>query len=402
MNNIAVGMSKTFDMAGIRTLKNTGKGGSFMDLMAALTNGNSEAGGILDLMGPSGNVLTENTVMDGINAELISNMKGLENYLNSGDTEQTKPEDMNSIYAYISSLMSNMAGMQMLGISDPVNGPEEASYMMNTGLEAIANSSDYLEYLRKSGDFEKNLNELLNFKGKETLVRQNEPQEVPVAVSAGSRDMSEKAIPEGISVYMEEMTAKASAGEADKHEDSTKGNGDILAAEAGNERLLQKYDGRIIEVSDESSEIRPGLNAQIKDKIVLMADENKDIQEVVLELFPKNLGRVNIKMSMQDDRLTIDILASNDKTKNILLESTDELLGSLQKSLNDKPVHITIASSNAPEQGQHTAAYEEQQRENQRNNRGRYFSQDDSREEDNKEESFKEMMNLRDLVLNKM
>lgn len=390
MNNVTISMPKFFDMAGsTKTFKKAGKS-SFMDLMAMLTGkAGPEKEGISGIMESMlGGTPTENTAIDSIDSELLSIM---ENFLNSGDLKEK-----DNVYAYMGALISNIAGMQMLGISEPADSLSEPKYMTDDVLEAIG--ANGFGYLRKYDDFEKNLNELLGFKSteKEFLGKPNEFSEITEALIAKS-GKSEETRPEALTVHMEEITA----GKTDSHDDGIKSNADIGASAAG-EGIFQKYDSSIIEVSDESSQIRPSLSTQVKDKIVLMANENKDIQEVTLELFPKNLGKVNIKMSIKDNSIIIDILASSDKTKNILMENTDELLGSLQKSLNDKSVHITIMNSNAAEQERYASAYEEQQRENQRNNRGRYVNHNDSREEDEAEESFREMMNLRDLVLNKL
>jgi len=46
--------------------------------------------------------------------------------------------------------------------------------------------------------------------------------------------------------------------------------------------------------------------AQVEDKIVMMAKDGT--QQVTMELFPENLGKVNIKMSIEAEKMIVEIM----------------------------------------------------------------------------------------------
>ncbi len=94
-------------------------------------------------------------------------------------------------------------------------------------------------------------------------------------------------------------------------------------------------ENKIITISDDSNKIKPQVLAQVKDKIIIMTEESQDsnsIKTITMELKPKTLGKVDIKMSYENNKLTVEIKASNEETQKILSSNIDELRDLLGKT----------------------------------------------------------------------
>jgi len=184
---------------------------------------------------------------------------------------------------------------------------------------------------------------------------------------------------------------------------SFKNDIDINKISVENEKILFQNGNKIIEVSDKSSEINPSVVSQIEDKIIFMAKDNEGnegTQQITLELFPKSLGKVNIKMSLEAKNLTVEIVAFNEKAKNILLSNTDELTKCLQNNFNNNTVQVTVTNNSFNEYNQSYLSYSQQQRQSQRNLKDQNLNYEI---EDNDDEgTIVEMINLRDLILNRV
>jgi len=174
-------------------------------------------------------------------------------------------------------------------------------------------------------------------------------------------------------------------------------------------------DNKIITISDESSEIKSQVMSQVKDKIVFMSETkagtNDAVKHVTMELHPHNLGKVDIKMAFEDNKITVKIEASNEETQKILLSNAGVLADILNKS-SGTPVDIMVKSHDYQREN-HVFRYDqnneqqEQQNYSQNNdeshghgrqkNNYSYSPEDSDSEEDS---VFSQMINMRNIKLN--
>jgi len=177
-------------------------------------------------------------------------------------------------------------------------------------------------------------------------------------------------------------------------------NGEIyFNSEAVNGKVTAFADyNKIIEVSDESAKINQSVLAQVEDKIVMMAKDGT--QQVTMELFPENLGKVNIKMSIEAEKMIVEIMSLDGKTGNILALNAPELTKALQNNFSNGTVHVTVTDNSLNQYNQNSLNYNQQQSEKQRSSRDQNFN---NNTEDIKEDfTTTEMINLRNLKLNKV
>lgn len=110
---------------------------------------------------------------------------------------------------------------------------------------------------------------------------------------------------------------------------------------------LYKGPDKVIEVSDQSSQIKPTVLSQVEDKIILMAGQEKngtgDVKYVTMELHPESMGKVDIKMTMEDKRILVEIKASNEETQKLLSSNIAELVRVLNKD-GDTNINVIIKS----------------------------------------------------------
>lgn len=145
---------------------------------------------------------------------------------------------------------------------------------------------------------------------------------------------------------------------------------------------LPDYSSRIIQVSDVSSEIKSYVMSQIEDRIVLMVNEGTDgTKNVTMELNPENLGKVDIKMTYENNSLTVEVKAHNEETHKLLLSSSEELAKVLNK-VSDGNVNVVVKNQEPLyEQNQHF--YSQDQERQQQKNTYVYKADDKDDEESN-------------------
>lgn len=170
-------------------------------------------------------------------------------------------------------------------------------------------------------------------------------------------------------------------------------------------RQLVEGDKAIV-ISDASSEIRSQALTQVKDKIVFMYEDGKinSPKEVIMELQPHNLGKVNIKMIFEDDKLKIEIKALNEDTQKILSDNKEGIVNALSKAI-DSTISVDIKSQdmfykNRPlyYYGSNVSSdYISEQKSENHNKHGRNENQNqDNRDEENS--NFSELLNLKTIV----
>ncbi len=119
----------------------------------------------------------------------------------------------------------------------------------------------------------------------------------------------------------------------------------------------------IIKVSDAQPAAVKTVPQQLTDKITLNYKAGKPQFE--MDLYPKELGKVTVKLAMQSGALTVEIAAANPKTQSLLMSSSGEIR-SLLESTAHQPVQIMQPTQEAygyqqSESGSHARQQQQQQ-----------------------------------------
>jgi|GEM_PF-5326070 len=137
----------------------------------------------------------------------------------------------------------------------------------------------------------------------------------------------------------------------------------------------------VIKISDASSDTAKTTCHQVADKILLNYKAGKP--EFQMDLYPQDLGKVSVKLSMQSGVLTVAIQASNPKTQSMLMENSSEIRSFLQTTVN-QPVQILEPAQEKAwyqqnqQHQQNQAQQQEEQRQNQSNSNQSVRSPDSS------------------------
>lgn len=140
----------------------------------------------------------------------------------------------------------------------------------------------------------------------------------------------------------------------------------------------------IIPISANPKNTAKSACSQVTDKIE--ANYRAGKSEFAIDLYPKDLGKVSVKLGIQNGVLTVEISAANPKTQSMLLANTDEIKSILQSSVN-QAVQVTQPQEKAwyeqsqNQSNQSSAQQQEQQRQD-REDRLFYSTQDDGSTED--------------------
>lgn len=177
------------------------------------------------------------------------------------------------------------------------------------------------------------------------------------------------------------------------------------SALASRESLVHA-ENKIITISDESSQIRPQVLSQVRDKIAFMAEEGSDsgTKQVTMELHPNNLGKVDIKMTFEDNKITVEIKALNEETQKILSSGVGELTKILNKT-TESSINVVVKNSEIHHDNQtynYNQNNEQRYGENydQQNGQGRqknYYYKEDNKENSDEDSIFSELINLRNI-----
>lgn len=177
------------------------------------------------------------------------------------------------------------------------------------------------------------------------------------------------------------------------------------SALASRESLVHA-ENKIITISDESSQIKPQVLSQVRDKIAFMAEEGSDsgTKQVTMELHPNNLGKVDIKMTFEDNKITVEIKALNEETQKILSSGVGELTKILNKT-TESSINVVVKNSEIHHDNQtynYNQNNEQRYGENydQQNGQGRqknYYYKEDNKENSDEDSIFSELINLRNI-----
>lgn len=169
----------------------------------------------------------------------------------------------------------------------------------------------------------------------------------------------------------------------------------------------------IININDESSQIKSQVLSQVKDKIVFMAEEGPEpgstIKHVTMELHPASLGKVDIKMTFENNKVTVEIKALNEETQKIISSGVDELAKILGKSSEN--INILVKSNDSALEHQlynynqtgkmNEQVYEDGENNEQGRHKNHYYYEDNKDNKDDEDDSvFSQLINLRSIKLN--
>ena len=120
-------------------------------------------------------------------------------------------------------------------------------------------------------------------------------------------------------------------------------------------RHMPTAENKIISVTDESTEIKAKILSQVRDKIIITAEKDLsgDMKTINMQLQPQNLGKVDIKLIFEENKLTVEIKAFNEETQKILSSSIGELKEMLSKTSDVKVIVKTYADDTRHYQNEH-------------------------------------------------
>lgn len=191
--------------------------------------------------------------------------------------------------------------------------------------------------------------------------------------------------------------------EVNKSKEDFKDEIDLSKISVEEKKITFTDNNKIIKVTDEASQIKSTVLSQVKDQIISMAEDGT--QEVKMKLYPENLGEIDIKMSFEKQKMTVEIGALNKDTEKLLISHANELTSILNK-LNDSFVNVVVKSNENQltqfEQNNFAFNYQKGENANQNQNSRRNYQHNPNIEADDEKNIIAEMINLRNLKLNKV
>lgn len=384
LNNLLTNQVQNAVMQQNGNIKNQ-HNGSFINMLNMLMTQKSST--------DSSGFLNNNSADSSVNANAMELLLGnnIKNFINLSDAgisddqsiswltelnkeEKTDSKDVNS------NLISMLGGYNFMN-----------SFIKNPDIEAAKEA-----YSAINSDYDKNLKGIsyVNPKAYGTAndVTKNNQQGT---INKDAAQLSEVSVKENVKDLSSSAEKLISQIESDKNKFKEEFNYQVELTE--NKPMLEG-NNKIIEVSDESSQIKSSVLSQVKDKIVFMASEGHDgTKQVTMELNPENMGKVDIKMTFENNKITVEIKALNEETHKILSSNAEELAKALNKNAETN-VNITVKPHES-QYGQNPLDYNSQNNGHgrQRNNNLYYSNESDDSEEDS---VFSQIINLRTMKLN--
>lgn len=166
-------------------------------------------------------------------------------------------------------------------------------------------------------------------------------------------------------------------------------------------RYMPTAENKIISITDESTEIKAKILSQVRDKIIITAekDASSDMKTISMQLQPQNLGKVDIKLIFEKNKLTVEIKASNEETQKILSSSTGELKEMLSKTSDVKIIVKPYADDTHHYQNEHGNEqyfYQGQEQNQEQRQRNNYYYK---HTKNAKEDIFSELINSNSIEL---
>lgn len=116
---------------------------------------------------------------------------------------------------------------------------------------------------------------------------------------------------------------------------------------------------------------------QVKDQITIVKSSGlkEGVNEVKMKLKPENLGELNIKITLEKGNLSIDILAENSKTQNLILNNIDQLKNALKENVNNNYVNVENERQDLEQENQNSG-------QNRRNSNFYFVDEEEDKEMD--------------------
>lgn len=108
-------------------------------------------------------------------------------------------------------------------------------------------------------------------------------------------------------------------------------------------RQLFQTGNVVIKISDAPSETPKAVSHQVADQVSLHYKAGNPQFE--MQLYPKNLGRVTVKLGMEKGTLTVEIFAANPKTQSMLLSGSGEIRTMIESTVH-QPVQVQQPAQN--------------------------------------------------------
>ncbi len=288
----------------------------------------------------------------------------------------------------------------------------ESSYMMQNYLNLIAPQIAGITGNTDSATDVSMLSDLNKLQGINHNMYQNNPYN---NVNAGNSDIKSSDMDEGqvrnekavLSPQAEKLISEIEA-RRNKLKSDINSNAEMLNFNS-NKNIVPEGN-KVIQLSDESTQIRSQVVEQVRDNIVMLTEidtaDGSTAKQVTMELYPRELGKVDIKMTMVDNKMTVEIKALNEETQKILASGADDLLKSLSKTAESISI---VFKSNNPVQEQIVNYYDKEIQANEFNHDDQNLDQDNKRrneyyyDEDNKnsdDDTFSELMNSTGTITN--
>lgn len=169
-------------------------------------------------------------------------------------------------------------------------------------------------------------------------------------------------------------------------------------------------DNKIVTITDESSKIKSQVLSQIKDKIVFMVEEDtvsgNRIKQVKMELQPHNLGKVDIKMTFEGNKISVEIQALNKETQKILSSNIGELTNILGKT-TESSINVVVKNYESQYEN-HISDYnqnngqrfkEDYDQQNEHSRQRNYYYNHDNKKDTDEDSLFSEIINLSSLKI---
>lgn len=147
----------------------------------------------------------------------------------------------------------------------------------------------------------------------------------------------------------------------------------------------------VVQISDASSQVGKPVLHQVTDQILVNYNQNRT--EFQMELYPEKLGKVSVKLTMENNVLTVAVSAEDSKTQSLLLSHAGHIQSILQDSTKQNVQVVDPQPKQWYQQNQDNP-HQSQQDQRQQQQQSRTFSSDSS-DSENGEDFLTLMQRLR-------
>lgn len=125
----------------------------------------------------------------------------------------------------------------------------------------------------------------------------------------------------------------------------------------------------VVAISDASTQIQKPVLQQVADQIVHNYNQNKS--EFKMDLYPENLGKVSVKLSVENSILTVSLSADDPKTQSLLMSHAGHIQSMLQNTVS-RDVQVVDSRQNLWYQQNQDGSRHQQNQQNQQQQQSDY------------------------------